>query len=207
MVKKSVLEKLSDKELEGFIQPGSRKVPEAKKMAYEILVERGRMFSEEEKIKVESLIEEQIQTEYQEDLTRRKAMDKQLTDDQSAVALYTNFFIFVISIIFGVLYGFILAMINYIILKKYGLAFLLLAIGITAFSISSYFIGFLMTKVSLSNDILGFIVGVLVSAFGLAIISLFNKNFIPKDLEYRSRSILIPTIICIGLYILINFYK
>src|SRR5690606_29359228 len=144
MVKKSVLEKLSDKELEGFIQPGSRKVPEAKKMAYEILVERGRMFSEEEKIKVESLIEEQIQTEYQEDLTRRKAMDKQLTDDQSAVALYTNFFIFVISIIFGVLYGFILAMINYIILKKYGLAFLLLAIGMGAVSISGYFIGLLM---------------------------------------------------------------
>lgn len=206
MVKKSVLEKLSDKELEGFIQPGSRKVPKAKKMAYEILLERGRVFPEEEKIKVESLIEEQIQTEYQEDLTRRKAMDKQLTDDQNAVALYTNFFIFVISIIFGVLYGFILAMINYIILKKYGLAFLLLAIGITAFSISSYFIGLLMTKVSLSIDILGFIVGVFVSALGLAIISLFNKNFIPKDLEYRSRSILIPTIICIGLYILINFY-
>lgn len=206
MVKKSVLEKLSDKELEGFIQPGSRKVPDAKKMAYEILVERGRVFSEEEKIKVESLIEEQIQTEYQEDLTRRKAMDKQLTDDQNAVALYTNFFIFVISIIFGVLYGFILAMINYIILKKYGLALLLFAIGITAFSISSYFVGLLMTKVSLSIDILGFIVGVFVSAFGLAIISLFNKNFIPKDLEYRSRSILIPTIICIGLYILINFY-
>ena len=207
MVKKSVLEKLSDKELEGFIQPGSRKVPEAKKMAYEILVERGRVFSEEEKIKVESLIEEQIQTEYQEDLTRRKAMDKQLTDDQNAVALYTNFFIFVISIIFGVLYGFILAMINYIILKKYGLALLLFAIGIIAFSISTYFVGLLMTKVSLSIDILGFIVGVFVSALGLAIISLFNKNFIPKDLEYRSRSILIPTIICIGLYILINFYS
>lgn len=206
MVKKSVLEKLSDKELEGFIQPGSRKVPEAKKMAFEILLERGRVFSEEEKIKVESLIEEQIQTDYQEDLTRRKAMDKQLTDDQNAVALYTNFFIFVISIIFGVLYGFILAMINYIILKKYGLALLLFAIGIIAFSISSYFIGLLMTKVSLSIDILGFIVGVFVSALGLAIISLFNKNFIPKDLEYRSRSILIPTIICIGLYILINFY-
>ncbi|WP_313512330.1 hypothetical protein [Sphingobacterium sp.] len=206
MVKKSVLEKLSDKELEGFIQPGSRKVPDAKKMAYEILVERGRVFSEEEKIKVESLIEEQIQTEYQEDLTRRKAMDKQLTDDQNAVALYTNFFIFVISIIFGVLYGFILAMINYIILKKYGLALLLFAIGITAFSISSYFVGLLMTKVSLSINILGFIVGVFVSGFGLAIISLFNKNFIPKDLEYRSRSILIPTIICIGLSILINFY-
>src|SRR5690606_23692594 len=82
MVKKSVLEKLSDKELEGFIQPGSRKVPEAKKMAYEILVESGRMFSEVEKIKVESLIEEQSQTEYQVDLNRRKAMDKQLTDDQ-----------------------------------------------------------------------------------------------------------------------------
>ena len=133
-------------------------------------------------------------------------MDKQLTDDQGAVALYTNFFIFVISIVFGVLYGFILAMINYIILKKYGLAFLLLVIGFTALFIYSYFIGILMTKVSLSMDILSFIVGVFVSALGLGIISLFNKNFFPKDLEYRSRSILIPTIICIGFSILFSFY-
>jgi len=206
MVKKSVLEKLSDKELEGFIQPGSRKVPEAKKMALEILLERGRVFSEEEIIEVERIIENQIQTEYQEDLTRRKAMDKQLTDDQNAVALYTNFFIFIISIVFGILYGFILAMINYIILKKYGLAFLLLAIGIGALSISGYFIGLLMTKVSISIDILGFIVGVFVSAIGLAIISLFNKNFIPKDLEYRSRSILIPTLICIVIFVLRMIY-
>lgn len=133
-------------------------------------------------------------------------MDKQLTDDQNAVALYTNFFIFIISIVFGILYGFILAMINYIILKKYGLAFLLLAIGIGALSISGYFIGLLMTKVSISIDILGFIVGVFVSAIGLAIISLFNKNFIPKDLEYRSRSILIPTLICIVIFVLRMIY-
>ncbi|WP_343694906.1 hypothetical protein [Flavobacterium sp.] len=47
-VKKSVLEKMSDFELEKYIKPETTFVPEATKIAFEILKKRGRQFSDEE---------------------------------------------------------------------------------------------------------------------------------------------------------------
>ncbi len=47
-VKKSVLEKMSDAELEKYIKPETTFVPEATKIAFEILKKRGHLFSEKE---------------------------------------------------------------------------------------------------------------------------------------------------------------
>ncbi|KOP38445.1 hypothetical protein DBB36_12880 [Flavobacterium sp. WLB] len=47
-VKKSVLEKMSDAELEKYIKPQTTFVPEATKIAFEILKKRGHQFSEKE---------------------------------------------------------------------------------------------------------------------------------------------------------------
>ena len=47
-VKKSVLEKMSDAELEKYIKPETTFVPEATKIAFEILKKRGHQFSEKE---------------------------------------------------------------------------------------------------------------------------------------------------------------
>lgn len=47
-VKKSVLEQMSDRELEKYIKPETTFVPEATKIAFEILKTRGREFSAEE---------------------------------------------------------------------------------------------------------------------------------------------------------------
>ncbi len=47
-VKKSLLEQMSDRELENYIKPETTFVPEATKMAFEILKTRGREFSVEE---------------------------------------------------------------------------------------------------------------------------------------------------------------
>ena len=44
MVKRKVLEKLSDIELEKYIKPESRFVPEAIEFAFDILKQRGRIF-------------------------------------------------------------------------------------------------------------------------------------------------------------------
>lgn len=57
MVSKSVLRKLSNKELEAYLQEGNRFVPEAVQVAFEILEERGRVFSEQEKTAVQQLIQ------------------------------------------------------------------------------------------------------------------------------------------------------
>ena len=57
-VKKSALEKLSDKELEKYIAEGNKFVPEANIYAYEILKHRGRSFNELETKRILCLIEE-----------------------------------------------------------------------------------------------------------------------------------------------------
>jgi len=54
--RKNVLEKLSDHELEQYIKPDSKFVPEATQYAYEILQSRGRVFTNEEKERIHSNI-------------------------------------------------------------------------------------------------------------------------------------------------------
>jgi hypothetical protein len=56
-VKKSVLKQKSNLQLEEYIKPESRFIPEASKFAFEILKSRGRNFSEEEMEQINSLIE------------------------------------------------------------------------------------------------------------------------------------------------------
>lgn len=56
-VNKSVLEKKSDKELEEYLRPETRYVPEAIEYAYTILKSRGREFSEEEEIRLHDIFE------------------------------------------------------------------------------------------------------------------------------------------------------
>jgi hypothetical protein len=55
-VKKSVLEQMSDRELERYIKPETTFVPEATKIAFEILKKRGREFSAEETDSINLLI-------------------------------------------------------------------------------------------------------------------------------------------------------
>ncbi|MGB3108092.1 hypothetical protein [Sphingobacterium siyangense] len=56
MVNKNVISKLSDRELEKYIEPDSRSVSDAVKYAYEILQERGRTFTPSETARIEALI-------------------------------------------------------------------------------------------------------------------------------------------------------
>lgn len=54
--KKNVLEKMSDRELEQYIQSDSKFVPEAIQYAFEILQSRGRTFTNEEQHRINSLV-------------------------------------------------------------------------------------------------------------------------------------------------------
>lgn len=197
MVKKSVLEKLPNKELEKFILPDSRKVPEAIKLAYEILLERGREFSDEEKERVEAFIDGKVQEENEKEFKQIRVFDKKLTDNENAIPLYTNFAIFMISLLFGVMFGYILAMINYIILKKYGLAFILFIIGIGLLFLSIFVIQNFLPEAQFYDTFESWLFATVLAGVGLLIIHLFNQNFISKQMSYRSRSITIPLIFII----------
>ena len=54
MVSRKVIEKLSDFELEKYIKPESKFVPEAIEFAYDILKQRGRIFTDSETEQIEN---------------------------------------------------------------------------------------------------------------------------------------------------------
>lgn len=102
MVKKSVLNKLSDQELKKYLQSNSRFTSDAVKLALEILKERGFTFSDEEITRINSLIETKIENEQKEIL-----IDSNLvyTNHPEAKELFTKVFIISVSIFGSFIFG------------------------------------------------------------------------------------------------------
>lgn len=200
MVKRKVLEKLSDSELEKYLKPESRFVPEAIQFAYEILKERGKQFSEIETNRIENLINSKIESEKTNEPIYKNGWDKNLTENDNAIELYTNKLIWIFSIAFGVIFGTVLQAINYRKVKNNnGLIFtILFGILYTIFQIyiSSYveenFPNFQARGRSLTFILSG------IGATGLFVIR--EKIFEIKN-EYKAKSFVAPLIISILIYI------
>ena len=200
MVKRKVLEKLSDSELEKYLKTESRFVPEAIQFAYEILKERGKQFSEIETNRIENLINSKIESEKTNEPIYKNGWDKNLTENDNAIELYTNKLIWIFSIASGVIFGTVLQAINYRKVKNNnGLIFtILFGILYTIFQIyiSSYveenFPNFQARGRSLTFILSG------IGATGLFVIR--EKIFEIKN-EYKAKSFVAPLIISILIYI------
>ena len=200
MVKRKVLEKLSDSELEKYLKPESRFVPEAIQFAYEILKERGKQFSEIETNRIENLINSKIESEKTNEPIYKNGWDKNLTENDNAIELYTNKLIWIFSIASGVIFGTVLQAINYRKVKNNnGLIFTILVgilYTILQMYISSYveenFPNFQARGRSLTFILSG------IGATGLFVIR--EKIFEIKN-EYKAKSFVAPLIISILIYI------
>ena len=118
MVKKNVLSKLSNKELENYLNPENRFVSEAVQMAFEILEERGRVFTEAEKINIQNIIQHKKETEAAKKHEETEDWKNHITTDPSAVKLYSRTLILVSSFFLGTLFGAVLISLNFFKLKK-----------------------------------------------------------------------------------------
>lgn len=108
MVSKSVLRKLSDVELEKYLQDGNRFVPEAIQVAFEVLEERGRVFSEQEKTAVQQLIQHKKEAEEAKRAEEVEVWKDHITEDPEAIKLYSRMTILVTSVFFSTIPGAIL---------------------------------------------------------------------------------------------------
>ncbi|VEE04446.1 Uncharacterised protein [Chryseobacterium gleum] len=124
MVNKSVLRKLSNQELEGYLKEGNRFVPEAVQTAFEIMEERGRVFSEMEKTAVQQLIQHKKEEEEAKRSEEVETWKDHITEDPDAIRLYARMTIFVSSVLFSTIPGAILLALNLIRLKNTFLRFL-----------------------------------------------------------------------------------
>lgn len=119
MVNKSVLRKLSGSELENYLKEGNRFVPEAVQMAFEILEERGRIFTEQERSSIQQMMQDKRNTEEAKLTEEKETWKDHITDDPGAIRLYSRTTILVSSVFFSTVPGSILLFLNLIKLKKY----------------------------------------------------------------------------------------
>ncbi|HCN50903.1 MAG TPA: hypothetical protein DIT10_17755 [Chryseobacterium sp.] len=202
MVNRSVLRKLSDPELEKYLQEGNRFVPEAVQIAFEILEERGRVFTEQEKIAVQQLIQQKKEAEEAQQAEERETWKDHITDDPDAVKLYSRITILVSTVFFSPIPGAILVFLNLIKLKKYLAAFSALVFGFVFFILQKYVLlaHFDPDTPSRYSPEMGVIA---LGALGLILISVLAT---PKKLPYRAESYVLPVILCAATGVLMFFY-
>lgn len=205
MVKKFVLNKLSDKELEKYIAPNSRFTSEAIKLAFEILNERSFTFSEEEMNRINSLIKTKIENERKENLLDSNLVYPNHTE---AKELFTKTFIVGVSIFGTFVFGSYYLYCNFKILNKINKKAIIALLLFTGFSIlvDVITLPFLhehqeeITEVIRRNTIITrlhekyfyLIISFLIRLiYSLTFIDFIWRKFIGKDLKYKEKTELI----------------
>ncbi|GEJ47278.1 hypothetical protein [Chryseobacterium sp. ON_d1] len=203
MVNKNVLRKFSNKELEAYLKEGNRFVPEAVQTAFEILEERGRIFSEMEKTAVQQLIQHKEEEEEAKRSEEIETWKDHITEDPEAVRLYSRMTIFVSSVLFSTIPGAILLTLNLIKLKKFFPAIFTLAFGFLVFMFQRYVLlsHFDFGTTSRYSPEIGVVA---IGALGLLVISVLAT---PKKLPYRAESYIFPVLLCAGTAVVMYFYS
>ncbi len=206
MVNKNVLRKFSNKELETYLQEGNRFVPEAVQIAFEILEERGCIFSEQEKTAVQQLIRHKKEEEEAKLSKEREFWKDHITEDANAIKLFPRELILLISGIFGTIPGALLLGLNFIKLKKYGAAILTFILGAIFLPVQNFLVPLIYKE-----NIQGFFTyrkspEFFMAAVGTLILLVFWVLFTPKKLPYRAASYIFPVILSIIMLVMIINY-
>ena len=196
MVKRKALEKLSNIELEKYIKPESRFVADAIEIAYEILKSRGRTFTEKENEQIQSLIQTKKDSEPKYDEIKNNGWDKNYTEDENAIELYTNKLIWIYCLLVGVIFGSFLQVYNFIKLKKTKAAIITLVFGILYSTLQVIIMNYVGDVEYGRYSLRIFLSGL--GALGLIAI---KENLFNDSTEYRAKSITIPVIIAVLIHI------
>ncbi len=204
MVSKNVLRKLSEAELEKYFIPGNRFTPEAVETAFEILAERGRLFSESEEISIREMILSKKKEEESRTNGEKEFWKDHITEDPSAIKLYSRNTILIIALIFGTIPGSILLFLNLITVRKYTAAILTILIGFGFFFLQSYILS-IGTNNSVFNTKYNLEIGIL--ALGAVLLLVISVISMPKKLAYQPKSLILPTILSLFTIIMYIFFK
>lgn len=204
MLNPKILEKLSNRELKLYLSSNSRYTPEAIQLAFEILQKRGIIFSEEEKLKIEQLIQSKKEEEIQKKQEEIDLEKDYITDDESAISLYPRALVIAFGFCLGAFSGSVLLALNLIKLKKYKDAFGVLFFGI-AFTILQYFLVNLLYETRIDSVRYRASPELLFASIGALLLYFIWIECIPKKMPYRSGSIIVPLVLGILTATLIYF--
>lgn len=201
MVNRNVLRKLSTSELEKYVKEGNRFTPEAVQMAFEVLQEKGRDFSTEEKVRIQNIIQNKKEAEEVKKNEEIEDWKDHITTDSSVVRLYSRALLLSSSMFLGTFYGAFLLSLNFIKLKKYGSAVFTFLFGIIYILIQYYATSFLSDN-NTSNSSRYNIENLFV-IIGPLILTVIWVTMMPKRLVYRAKSFVFPAILAIAMLVLI----
>lgn len=201
MVNRSVLRKLSTSELEKYVKEGNRFTPEAVQMAFEVLQEKGRDFSTEEKVRIQNIIQNKKEAEEVKKNEEIEDWKDHITTDSSAVRLYSRALLLSSSMFLGTFYGALLLSLNFIKLKKYASAVFTFLFGII-YILIQYYATSLLSDNNTSNSSRYNIENLFV-IIGPLLLTVIWVTMIPKRLVYRAQSFVFPAILAIAMLVLI----
>ncbi|MFN1217981.1 hypothetical protein ACKW6Q_13510 [Chryseobacterium kwangjuense] len=203
MVKKSVLKKLSHTELENYLKEENRFTLEAVEMAFEILEERGQIFSEQEKIRIQQLIRDKKTEEEAKIQEEVETWKDHVTEDPKAIKLFSRNVILVIGFILGTIPGSLLLGYNFIKLKKYFPAALTVIFGFVYLPVQNFIVPFLHENNTQHLSRLTRNPEIFVTGFGMLVLLVLSVLFTPKKLPYRAASYLFPILISVLMIVII----
>ncbi|UTX48704.1 hypothetical protein [Chryseobacterium sp. MA9] len=206
MVNKSVLRKLSNKELEAYLQEGNRFVPEAVQAAFEILEERGLVFCEQEKTAVQQLIQHKKEEEEAKFTEEHELWKDHITEDSNAIKLFPREFILLIGGLLGTIPGALLLGLNFIKLKKYGAAILTFIFGIVFLPIQNFLVPLIYKESTQGFFTYRKSPEFFMAAVSTLILLVFWVLFTPKKLPYRAASYIFPGILSLIMLAIIIKY-
>lgn len=212
MVKRSVLEKLSDSELEKYVSPTSRYVADAVEIAYDILKKRNREFSEEERNAIESLIHDKRKQEEEELVEKNpefQKFDDNITLDPNTISLFSLKTTTIFALFFGLPFAGLLLTYNLFKVNKMNgiIVILFFTIG---FSVLQYFVTpYFQELVEMLFDQRGFrtkyniLKPYYLTMVGQLALFLLSNIYLEKGIRFRSKSFVFPFIASsIGCYLL-----
>ena len=175
----------------------SRDIVEA---AIQELKNRGRLFTEVELSTFESKIQERENTIGKNTITVRDSIEKNIVEDESALALYSRKTADWTTLIFGIIVGSILMALNFKSVEKKKGIIAVLFFGILYFILEIFIMSFLPDDMasSLTN-----VVRLGLNGLGAYIMhTLIWNKFIGKDFEYRKKAVWLPILIGIIINVL-----
>lgn len=182
----------SNEELEEYIKNRQKYQPMAIYAVIDELKQRGRNFSDEEFTQIANDIEKQQEINKQKMAESEKGlnkMNKNVVDDPSAPAYYSERAIYTFSLLFGVLFGSVLMAINLSRTENKNKSWTVLLFGIFYTGLQGWGLSYISRNMLLT---------ICTSAVGALILSrLFFKEYIGEDTKYRAKPIWIPLIIAL----------
>ena len=187
---KEMMSKMSDYELNGYIENRKNYTKEAVESAMLELKNRGREFSEEETSEILKQFNKK-KIENRESYTENSGWKKNVVIDKDAPEFYSEKAIYMFSVIFSIIFGSILMAINLRKTENKKGVFEVLGFGVLFFALQIYLLSMIPRNTMFTLVFSG--VGALILNY------FFWRKYIGQDTKYRAKPIWIPLIIGIVL--------